>query len=297
MGRTAGPLLVDHGLHTAERRSTCHDAVARSGAARGRSLSERSGTLADDPFRGRRPTSHERLTGLPWDASYHDGPAPWDIGRPQPAIVRLASEGGFAGAVLDAGCGTGENALHVASLGLSVLGVDVAETALARARAKADDRGIEVEFAAADAFQLEGLGRRFETVLDCGLFHTFDGDERPAYVASVASVTEHDGTLYVLCFSDAGPETGPHPVSQGRAESGVQRQHGMERRRHPTGPRSDEIPRRRRRTGLVLDDQTDLDSAHRPSEPLPSSWRSASRPRRGHLWCCRCWLSRAAWRV
>jgi len=39
----------------------------------------------------------------------------------------LASEGGFAGTVLDAGCGTGENALHVASLGLPVLGVDVAE--------------------------------------------------------------------------------------------------------------------------------------------------------------------------
>jgi hypothetical protein len=41
----------------------------------GTKLSERSGTLADDPFRGRHPTSHERLTGLPWDASYHDGPA------------------------------------------------------------------------------------------------------------------------------------------------------------------------------------------------------------------------------
>ena len=177
-------------------------------------MSERSGTLADDPFGGRHPTSHERLTGLPWDASYHDGPAPWDIGQPQPAIVRLASEGGFAGAVLDAGCGTGENALHVASLGLPVLGVDVAETALAIAREKADDRGIEVEFAAADAFQLERLGRRFETVLDCGLFHTFDGDERPGYVASLASVTEHDGTLYVLCFSDDGPDTGPHPISQ-----------------------------------------------------------------------------------
>ncbi|HEY3058392.1 MAG TPA: SAM-dependent methyltransferase, partial [Chloroflexota bacterium] len=52
------------------------------------------------------------MTGLPWDASYHDGPAPWDTGQPQPAIVRLASAGGFAGAVLDAGCGTGENALH-----------------------------------------------------------------------------------------------------------------------------------------------------------------------------------------
>jgi ubiquinone/menaquinone biosynthesis C-methylase UbiE len=119
--------------------------------------------------------------------------------------------------VLDAGCGTGENALHIASLrlsGLSVLGVDVAETALAIAQEKSRDRGIEVEFAAADAFHLERLRRKFNTVLDCGLFHTFDGDERAEYVASLASVTEHDGTLYVLCFSDNGPETGPHPISQ-----------------------------------------------------------------------------------
>jgi SAM-dependent methyltransferase len=178
-------------------------------------LSERSGTLADDPFGGRHPTSHERMAGQPWDASYRgDEPAPWDIGQPQSAVVRLASQGGFAGAVLDAGCGTGENTLHLAALGLPVLGVDVAETALAMARAKAHDRAIAVEFAVADAFQLERLGRKFATVLDCGLFHTFDGDERPGYVASLASVTEHDGTLYVLCFSDEGPETGPHPVSQ-----------------------------------------------------------------------------------
>jgi SAM-dependent methyltransferase len=177
-------------------------------------LSGRPGTSADDPFGGRHPTSHERLTGLPWDASYDDGPAPWDVGRPQPAIVRAASGGGFAGAVLDAGCGTGENALHVASLGLSVLGVDVAETALAIAREKAHDRGITVEFAAADALRLEHLGRTFETVLDCGLFHTFDGEERPRYVASLASVTEHGGTLHLLCFSDGGPHTGPHPVTQ-----------------------------------------------------------------------------------
>jgi SAM-dependent methyltransferase len=198
------------------------------------------------------------MTGLPWDASYHDGPAPWDAGRPQPAIVRVASEGGFAGAVLDAGCGTGENALHVASLGLPVLGVDVAETALATARAKAKDRGIEAEFAAADAFQLERLGRRFETVLDCGLFHTFDGDERPGYVASLASVTQRDGTLYVLCFSDDGSRYWPAPRQSGRAESGVQPQDWMECRRHRTRPGSDEIPRQRR-TGLVRDNQADLD--------------------------------------
>jgi SAM-dependent methyltransferase len=177
-------------------------------------LPERSRIRDDDPFGGRRPTSHERMTGLPWDASYHGGPAPWDIGRPQPAIVRVAAEGGFAGAVLDAGCGSGENALHLASLGLPVLGVDVAETALAMAREKARERGLTAEFATADAFQLQRLGRMFQTVLDCGLFHTFNAEERPGYVASLASVTERGGTLHVLCFSDEGPETGPHPVSE-----------------------------------------------------------------------------------
>ncbi|GBE63911.1 hypothetical protein MFM001_03730 [Mycobacterium sp. MFM001] len=154
------------------------------------------------------------MSGRAWDASYRDDPPPWDIGRPQPAIARLASAGAFAGAVLDAGCGTGENALHVAALGLPVVGVDVAETALATARKKAHDRGLDVEFVAADALRLRHFGRRFTTVLDCGLFHTFDGDERQHYAASLASVIEHDGTLLVLCFSDIGPDVGPHPVSR-----------------------------------------------------------------------------------
>jgi SAM-dependent methyltransferase len=163
---------------------------------------------------GRPPTSHERMSGRPWDASYYDGPAPWDVGRPQPTVARLALEGGFTGTVLDAGCGTGENSLLVAALGLPVLGVDVAETALSMAREKAAERGISAEFAWADALRLERLGRRFDTVLDCGLFHSFDGDERPGYVASLASVTGNGATLYVLCFSDVGSDTGPHPVSR-----------------------------------------------------------------------------------
>ena len=184
------------------------------GCRKGVTVSERSEALAGDPYGGRRPTSHERRTGLPWDASYRDGPAPWDVGRPQPAVVRVASGGGFAGPVLDAGCGTGENALHLASLGLPVLGVDVAERALAIARANAVERGLDAEFAVADALELERLGRTFATVLDCGLFHTFDADERPRYVAGLAAVTEPGGTVHVLCFRDEGPDTGPYPVSR-----------------------------------------------------------------------------------
>jgi SAM-dependent methyltransferase len=187
-------------------------------------MSERTGVRADHPYSGRQPTSHERRAGRPWDASYVDGPPPWDIGGPQPAILRLAGEGVFAGAVLDAGCGTGENALHVASLGLHVLGVDVAETAVSIAREKAAARGIDADFVVADALHLDRLGRVFETVLDCGLFHTFDGDERPDYVASLASVTRRGGHLYVLCFSDVGGDTrGPHPVSQEELRAAFER--------------------------------------------------------------------------
>jgi ubiquinone/menaquinone biosynthesis C-methylase UbiE len=154
------------------------------------------------------------MTGNPWDASYQSGPAPWDLGRPQGAIARLASTGLFAGTVLDAGCGTGEHTMLIASLGLPVMGVDVAETAIAMAREKAQSRGLTVEFAIADALRLGRLERKFETVVDCGLFHTFDKEEQPRYAASLASVTQHGGNVHVLCFSDQGSEIGPHPVRQ-----------------------------------------------------------------------------------
>jgi len=177
-------------------------------------LSEPPPTRTEDPFAGRLPTSHERLTGQPWNASYLDGPPPWEIGYPQPAFVRLAATTQFAAPVLDVGCGTGENTLHVAALGVSVAGVDVAASALAIARKKARERQLVVEFTLADALQLERLGRQFRTILDSGLFHTFDAEERERYAASVAAVTSPGGTLYVLCFSDEGPAPGPHPVTQ-----------------------------------------------------------------------------------
>jgi SAM-dependent methyltransferase len=163
----------------------------------------------------REPTSHERQAGQAWDESYRGGTAPWDIGRPQAAFATLAEEGRWRGDVLDAGCGSGEHTLLAASLGLPSLGVDVAETGLAMALEKWKERGGPAEFELADALHLERLGRTFDTVLDCGLLHTFDGEERPAYVASLAAVTEPGATLFVLCFRDDTPDTeGPHPLSE-----------------------------------------------------------------------------------
>jgi SAM-dependent methyltransferase len=78
-----------------------------------------------------------------FDGAYKDTP-PWDIGRPQAEIVRLAQQGAIKGRVLDVGCGTGENALYLAEQGLEVWGVDGAPQAIEQARAKATERGLSV---------------------------------------------------------------------------------------------------------------------------------------------------------
>jgi cyclopropane fatty-acyl-phospholipid synthase-like methyltransferase len=149
-----------------------------------------------------------------WDASYTaDRPAPWDIGRPQPTFARLADEGRLSGRLLDAGCGTGEHALLAASRGADVTGVDLAPTAIARARAKASERGLTARFEVADVLDLGRLGLTFDTVLDSGVFHTFGDDDQIRYVASLAAVLNSGGACYLMCFSDRQPGTwGPRRV-------------------------------------------------------------------------------------
>ena len=60
-----------------------------------------------------------------WDDSYTGQAPPWDIGRPQPAFLHLADAGALNGALLDAGCGTGEHTILAACRGAVALGIDV----------------------------------------------------------------------------------------------------------------------------------------------------------------------------
>ena len=157
------------------------------------------------------------MTSQPgWDAAYvADLPPPWDIGRPQPVFTRLAGQGLLRGRLLDAGCGTGENAMMAAAHGADALGVDVAPAAIAKARGKAAERGSTARFEVADVLDLGRLGQTFDTVVDSGVFHVFDDGDRARYVASLAAVMRPGATCYLMCFSDRQPGTmGPRRVSQ-----------------------------------------------------------------------------------
>jgi SAM-dependent methyltransferase len=142
-----------------------------------------------------------------FQTAYAEG-APWDIRRPQRAIVELWEAGEIAGEVLEVGCGFAENALFLAAQGLRVCGVDMMEPAIARAREAARARGLEVDLRVGDALRLAELGRRFDTVIDSALLHVFEPAHRPAFAASLQSVLKPGGRYHALYFRE-----GPRAIS------------------------------------------------------------------------------------
>jgi cyclopropane fatty-acyl-phospholipid synthase-like methyltransferase len=144
--------------------------------------------------------------------------APWDIGRPQAAFVEAADQ--FTGSILDAGCGTGENALFFAKRGHRVTGIDYLEEPIKRARQKAAERNLSADFLVIDALALKELPIVFDNVINCGLFHVFNDADRKQYVKGLSFTLKSAGKLFLMCFSDEEPGTvGPRRVSRAELEA------------------------------------------------------------------------------
>ncbi len=155
-----------------------------------------------------------------WDDAYRATP-PWDIGRPQPALVEVAEKGEMMpGRVLDVGCGTGENALFLARSGFTVFGIDMARDAIRAAKAKAVQRGVKANFELGNALATGFENNYFDNVVDSGLFHTFGDQERPVYVGEIARVLRRQGKYFMLCFSDKEPRDwgGPRRITKEEIE-------------------------------------------------------------------------------
>jgi SAM-dependent methyltransferase len=145
-------------------------------------------------------------------ASLYSGQPPWDIGKPQAALIGVADK--ITGSILDVGCGTGDNALYFGSRGQKVTGIDFLAEPINRAKQKATERGVTATFMVKDALTLKDWSERFDSVIDSGLFHVFSDDDRRRYVEGLATVLKPGGRLFLLCFSDQEPgDQGPRRVS------------------------------------------------------------------------------------
>ena len=150
------------------------------------------------------------------------GTPPWDIGRPQPAFERLASAGDVARS------GAGRRVRH----GRERTGVRRRGLRGGRRRRRGGGGGGRAcqSGGARPGSRVPGArrpgagrpGRRFGTVVDSGLFHTFDDGERRRYVASLATATAPGARVHVLCFSEREhAEGGPRRVTQAELTRGL----------------------------------------------------------------------------
>lgn len=139
-----------------------------------------------------------------FDSVYLDTP-PWDIGAAQPDLLALLDEHPPRGTVLDVGCGSGDLAVALAQRGLTVLGIDIVDAAIERARAKADALPPEVagrlEFQVADALRPSLLRRPFGAVVDSAFFHVLEAEQRDRFVDELARALAPGGRYYLLAFA------------------------------------------------------------------------------------------------
>jgi SAM-dependent methyltransferase len=152
-----------------------------------------------------------------WEARYASKDAPWDTGRHDSNLEAFLAQHPIAPCeALELGCGTGTNAIWLASQGFNTTAVDVSLLALIEAREKAARAEVKINFVEIDICQSLLPGGPFGFVFDRGCFHSPETDtERVAVVMKVHAVLESEGLWLSMIGSADGPprEMGPPKLS------------------------------------------------------------------------------------
>jgi len=139
--------------------------------------------------------------GLDWDEAYRSGQyrAHWDYGVASQEVATCAALGFFRPgcAILDAGCGSGSDAVFLAGLGYRVTALDVSSAALNLVQEKAAKAGVVVETVHGSATKMPIDDASIDVVLDRGLLHNLSDDEGREYAAELARVIRPGGGLLV----------------------------------------------------------------------------------------------------
>jgi len=134
-----------------------------------------------------------------WDAAYHHNRRPgWDTGRPSSNLEKAVDDGTLKPCrAVVLGCGTGTNAIYLAKRGFEVTGIDIAPTALIRAKAKADKAGVEVRWLLASVLA-PPREKPFELIFDRGCYHGVRRQNAAGYVEAVARLSQPGTRVLIL---------------------------------------------------------------------------------------------------
>ena len=135
---------------------------------------------------------------------------PWNVETPPAALVELVKSGKVKRCkTIDLGCGAGNYAVYLASVGFDVTGVDISPTAVKMAKKNAKKKGAKCNFLVADALgDLEGIKETFDFAYDWELLHHIFPKKRKKYVENVHNILNPRGKYLSVCFSEKDPQFG-----------------------------------------------------------------------------------------
>jgi len=159
-----------------------------------------------------------------WQNRYEQGDTPWD--RPDPDRLLVETLDALqppSGRALDIGCGTGTNAIYLASRGFAVTAVDIAPKAIDMARDKVPPQAA-VDFKVGDILsELPVDESTIDFAFDRGCFHSVGDDQQPVFAEQVARCVAAGGWWLSLCGNRDDPsDEGPPKLTAAQITAAVE---------------------------------------------------------------------------
>lgn len=160
------------------------------------------------------------VAALDWEQKYASGDTPWDSREVSQELKRMLDEYRIQPCrTLELGCGTGTNAIYLATRGFEVTAVELSCNALKEAQERAILARVDIRFLEGDLLAPPPLGDAFPFVFDRGLYHVLRNVDIVRFRSTLQQSTM-PGSLYLALVANANdPDTesgGPPRVQVGQ---------------------------------------------------------------------------------
>ncbi|MCD4846240.1 MAG: class I SAM-dependent methyltransferase, partial [Methanosarcinales archaeon] len=120
---------------------------------------------------------------------------PWNIETPPDALVELVESGKVKPCkTIDFGCGAGNYAIYLASIGFDVTGIDISPSAIKIAKENAKKKRVKCNFLVADVLgDSDEIKQSFDFAYDWELLHHTYPEKRKKYVENVYRILNTGG--------------------------------------------------------------------------------------------------------